>query len=68
MAQYKNVGFEEVFASPDNEYFLGVSNSGIPGTAFVIFNKKGNLIREEKHGFMAMSIYTEMSITLHRTW
>lgn len=68
MAQYKNVGFEQIFASPDNKYFLGVSNSGIPGTAFVIFDREGNLIREEKHNYMAMSIYTEISVTLVRTW
>ncbi len=68
MAQYKNVGFEQIFASPDNTFFLGVSNSGIPGTAFVIFDKEGNLIREEKHNFMAMSIYTEISVTLDRQW
>ena len=68
MAQYKNVGFEKIFASKDSKFFLGVSNSGIPGTAFVIFDKEGNLLREEKHNFMAMSIYTEISVTLHRKW
>jgi len=68
MARYKNVGFEQIFASPDNKYFLGVSNSGIPGTAFVIFDREGNLIREEKHNYMAMTIYTEISVTLGRKW
>lgn len=68
MAKYRNVGFEDLFPSPDNEYFLGLSNSGLPGTAFVIFDKRGRLIREEKHQFVDPSIHTSMSVTLHREW
>src|SRR5688572_33508631 len=48
LAKYKNVGFDKVYASNDNKFFVGVSNSGIPGTAFVVFDAQGNLLREEK--------------------
>ena len=68
MAKYRNVGFDQIHASNDNEYFVGLSNSGIPGTAFVIFDARGNLIREQRHRFMPMGIYTTMSVTLRRVW
>ena len=47
-AKYRNIGFDKIFASEDNRYFLGVSNTGIPGTAFVIFDSDGKLLREVK--------------------
>jgi hypothetical protein len=68
MARYRNVAFEQIHASKDNEYFVGLSNRGIPGTAFVIFDAKGNLIREEKHRFLPTAIYTSRSVTLSRVW
>src|SRR3989442_6564906 len=49
-AQYRGIGFEQVFASPDNELFLGLSNRGIPDTAVVLFDKKGNLRLLATHG------------------
>ena len=68
MAKYRNVGFTDVYASDDKRYFVGLSNSGIPGTAFVIFDAEGNLIREEKHRFLPRGIHTEMSVTVLRAW
>ena len=68
MAKYKNIGFQQVFASPENRYFVGLSNTGIPGTAFVIFDQRGNLIREEKHRFMNNSIYSKQSVTVLQEW
>jgi hypothetical protein len=68
IAKYQNVGFEQIFASEDKKYFVGLSNSGITLTAFVIFNSEGSLIREMKHEFMPIDIYSEMSVSIVRTW
>lgn len=68
VAKYPNVGFDQIFASPDNRFFVGLSNSGIPGTAFVVFDANGNLLREEKHRFLPAAIYTRRSLTIDRTW
>ncbi|MHC4166307.1 MAG: hypothetical protein ACYSWQ_05065 [Planctomycetota bacterium] len=68
MALYRNVGFKEIYASEDNQFFVGVSNSGIPGTAFIVFDNKGNLIREVKHGYLGNDLYTMMSVTIIREW
>lgn len=67
-AQYKNVAFDKVYTSEDNQFFVGASNTGIPGTAFVVFDAKGNLLREVKHRFVPPGMYTSQSITLIRRW
>lgn len=67
LSKYRNVAFEEIFASKDNQYFLGVSNSGIPGTAFVIFDNKGRLIREVKHDYSDLN-YSSESVTIIKAW
>lgn len=68
LAKLPNTGFGAVYASPDNQFFVGLSNDGIPGTAFVVFDARGNLIREQKHAFMPVLIYSSMSVTRVREW
>ena len=68
VAKYPNVGFDKIHASEDKQFFLAVSNGGIPGTAFIIFDREGNLIREMKHRFMPDAIYISRSVTLIRAW
>ena len=68
MAKYKNIYCEEILSSPDRKYFLGVSNCGVPGTAFIIFDYKGNLIREEKHDFFNLPYYCSESVIISRVW
>jgi len=68
VAKYKNVGFEKVYASADNRYFVGLSNWGIPGTAFVVFDAEGNLLREQKHRFLPDGVHTVRSVTVRRVW
>lgn len=63
-----NIAFEQVHASADQRYFVGLSNSGIPGTAFVVFDADRNLIREVNHPFMPKGIHTTMSVTVSRVW
>lgn len=67
-AKFEGVSFERLFPSLKNDYFLGVSNSGIPGTAFVLFNKYGELLREVKHDFFDFIPYCHESIVIDRTW
>lgn len=64
---FPNVHFESLHPSPDHEYFLGLSNSGIPGTAFVLFDARGHLIWETKHNHEQFS-YCRMSVSLTREW
>src|ERR671913_2621947 len=64
VAKYPNVGFEQIHASQDHRYFVGLSNTGLPGTAFVVFDAQGNLLREEKHRFMPPLMYTVRSAGL----
>jgi len=66
-AQYRGLAFQQLFASPDNSRFLGLSNRGLPGTAVVLFDKDGNLLLEVKHGLAAFNYCTE-SVTLVRKW
>lgn len=67
LAKYKGVAFQKLFASPDNSRFVGLSNYGLPGTAVVVFDNKGNLILEAKHG-LATFDYCNESVTLVRRW
>lgn len=68
LAKIPNVGFEKLYASKDNQTFVGLSNYGIPGTALIVFDAKGNLIREVKHRHMPYGIHTKHSITVIREW
>ena len=67
LSKYRNVTFTDIFASPDNKYFLGVSNFGIPGTAYVIFDNEGRLIKEVKHVYSDLK-YSSYSLVLAREW
>jgi len=66
-ATLDNTGFEQVFADPQNTYFLGVSNSGLIKQAYIIFDRQGRLIKEQRHDPRKMH-YTTMSVTLRRVW
>ncbi len=64
-AKYRNVAFDQIFASDDNEFFLGVSNSGVPETAFVIFGSNGRLLREVKQTFLMVNIQSQF-VTINK--
>lgn len=67
MAQYRNIAFQHIFASKDNGLFVGLSNDGLPGTAIVVFDNKGNLRLEIKHKFGSFD-YCSMSVSRRRVW
>jgi len=67
LATHENMGFEQVFADPQNTYFLGVSNSGLIKQAYIVFDNQGRLIKEQKHDPRKVH-YTRMSVTVRREW
>jgi hypothetical protein len=67
VASVPGVYFEKLFASKDNRYFLGLSNRGIPGTAAILFNSKGEMLLLVHHG-VAEFDYCAKSITVSRVW
>lgn len=66
-ARFSGVAFDELYASPDNALFLGLSNSGLPGTAVVLFTSKGRIGLLANHG-LAEFDYCSKSVTLERVW
>jgi hypothetical protein len=67
VARYPGIAFDALFASPTNDLFVGLSNSGIPGTAVVVFDKTGSIRLLASHG-LAEFDYCEKSVTLKRVW
>ncbi len=67
VARYPGVSFQNIYASNDNEIFIGLSNSGLPGTAIIIFDKDGKLKLELKHHFGKFR-YCQKSVTVFREW
>lgn len=66
-AFYGGVSFDHIVASSDNRLFVGISNSGLPGTALVVFDRRGVLLTELEHD-PALFDYCEQSETLVRRW
>ncbi len=66
-AQYNGIAFQDVFASPDNTLFVGLSNDGLPGTAIVVFDAKGELQMLVNHNNVAFD-YCSVSVTRVREW
>ena len=67
VAQHDGIGFQRVFASDDNKYFVGVSNSGLMKHAYVVFDRDGKILKAQPHDLREVK-YHEMSVTLTRRW
>ena len=67
VGQHENIGFQKVFASPDNVYFLGLSNRGLVNPAYVVFDRHGKLHKIQPHHPKKIH-YFEASKTLIRKW
>jgi len=67
LGRYPGIGYEDLIASPDENLFLGLSNSGIPGTAVVVFSSDGHLLLLARHDVVPFD-YCDESITIIRTW
>ena len=54
LAKLPGVGVQVLTASKDNSMLVGLSNATVPGTAFIILDNKGTLLREVKHISVAL--------------
>lgn len=67
VGRYRFVTFDHIFASKDNALFVGLSNSGLPGTAIIVFDSRGSLRLEIKHSLGHFD-YCAKSVTVAREW
>jgi hypothetical protein len=67
VARVPGIHFEKVFASKDKKLFVGLSNSGIPGVAAVVFTDTGVVTLLAHHGTAEFD-YCSKSVTLNRVW
>jgi len=67
VGELADIGFERVFANPENTYFLGVSNDGLTKQAYVIFNSDGKLLLTQPHDLSKVN-YCKASVALIRQW
>ena len=67
VGKHEGVGFEKLFASDDNAYFLGLSNRGLIRQAYVIFDRDGRIVKVQSHDPRQVHYFT-MSKTLIRRW
>lgn len=62
-----DVAVDDIVASPDGELFVGLSNSGWPGTAAIVFDRRGRVWFVAHHGTMALEYCAETS-TFLKEW
>ena len=67
LARYPGVLFEKIYPSPDNSYFLGLSNSGLPGVAVGLFDAQGALQLFAQHGIASFD-YCKRTTSLVARW
>lgn len=67
VAQYKGIAFDDLFPSPENSAFVGLSNDGLPGTAIVVIGKSGELNFHVSHRHADFD-YCSKSATRVRIW
>lgn len=61
------VAYHQFFAAPDNELFVGLSNSGWPNSAVIIFNSRGEILLQARHGTSAFD-YCATTSTFLQLW
>ncbi|HEX6398559.1 MAG TPA: hypothetical protein VFZ95_14135 [Steroidobacteraceae bacterium] len=61
------VGFETLVESPDHRLYVGLSNTGLPGTAAVVFDHDGRVLLYASH-WAGSFAYCRASVTIDRTW
>jgi len=67
LAEHAGIGFDRLFTAPSNDYFVGVSNSGLTNDAYVVFDYHGKLLIRQPHDSTEVN-YCKMSISLVRVW
>jgi uncharacterized membrane protein len=67
VGKYFGMGFDEIYASQDNLFFLGISNSGLCQPAYIVLDCDGNILTYQRHSPDKIKYY-EKSITILRQW
>jgi hypothetical protein len=65
--QLNHAAFSQYFSSPDNELIVGLSNSGWPGSAAIVFDKDGRILLWSDH-LSARFDYCFETSTFGREW
>ncbi|MTW12751.1 hypothetical protein GM658_19265 [Pseudoduganella eburnea] len=65
--QLNDAAFDAFFSSPDGGAFVGLSNSGWPGTAVIIFERRGRILLLAEHG-LARFDYCGETATFVKDW
>lgn len=69
VARYRGLSFDRLEPMADNRLFIGLSNSGLPGTAIVVFDASGNLRLLRDHDLDESQFrYCDKSVVLIREW
>jgi hypothetical protein len=61
------VAFGDFYASPDKELFVGLSNGGWPGSAAIIFDRRGKVLLLAYHRFSTLD-YCAQTSTFLKEW
>ena len=64
---FRNLGASQVKISPNGDFILGVSNSGLDKHALWLLSSEGRLIHAVEHYHQSVK-YCDYSITVNRTW
>ena len=66
LASYRNLTFDEIIPFDENNFLLGISNSGLSKFAYFVLDSDGGLIRAINHSLEIP--YCDTSISILRTW
>lgn len=67
LLQLNDAYYENFFAAPNQLLFVGLSNSGWPGTAVIVFDDRGRILLLADHGASQFT-YCEETSTLLKRW
>jgi len=67
VAKYPGLSFQTLKSDKYNKVFVGLSNSGLPGTAVFILHSTGYMSMLVRHDFFQPD-YCDRSVTLVRVW
>ena len=67
LLQLNDAAFDAFYAAPGGGAFVGLSNSGWPGTAVIIFDRSGRILLQARHG-QAKFRYCSETSTFLKEW
>jgi hypothetical protein len=67
LLQLNDAAFDAFYAAPGEQAFVGLSNGGWPGTAVIIFDRRGRILLLARHG-QAKFRYCSETSTFLKEW